>query len=61
MYMQNIKTYRKQTCGYQKEEGIRKDKLGVYELLYIQQMSNKEVLYSTGSDIHHLVITYNGL
>ena len=31
-----------------------------YTLLYIKQINNKDLLYSTGNYIQHLVITYNG-
>ena len=31
-----------------------------YTLLYIKQINNKVLLYSTGNYIQYLVITYNG-
>ena len=31
-----------------------------YTLLYIKQIDNKDLLYSTGNYIQYLVITYNG-
>ena len=31
-----------------------------YTLLYIKQVNNKDLLYSTGNYIQYLVITYNG-
>ena len=45
--------HRKQTYGYQRGKGGR-DKLGVwdiniYTLLYIKQITNKDLLYSTGN------------
>ena len=55
--------HRKQTYVYQmgRGEGINKD-LGIsrYKLLYIKQISNKDLLYSTGNYTQYLVITYNG-
>ena len=42
-----------------------RDKLGVwnyqiYTLLYIKEINNKDLLYSTGNSTQYLVITYNG-
>ena len=31
-----------------------------YKLLYIKELSNKDLLYSMGNYAHYLVITYNG-
>ena len=31
-----------------------------YILLYIKEINNKDLLYSTGNYIQYLVITYNG-
>ena len=31
-----------------------------YTLLHIKQISNRDLLYSTGNDIQYLVIIYNG-
>jgi len=31
-----------------------------YKLLYIKEITNKALLYSTGNDIQYLKITYNG-
>ena len=57
--------HRKQTHGYQRgnwggggiswEFGINR-----YTLLYIKQINNKELLYSTGNQIQYLTINYNG-
>ena len=46
------------------ERGVR-DKLGVcdeptYTTMYIKQINNKVLLYSTGNYIQYLIITYNG-
>ena len=42
----------------------RKDELGVginrYVLLYIKQINDKDLLYSTGNSIQYVVITFNG-
>ena len=56
---------RKQTYGYQRGQwGVGGDELGVwinrYTLLYIKQINNKDLLYSTGTYTQYLVITYNG-
>ena len=42
-------------------EGLNKG-VGIhrYKLLYINQKANKDLLYSTGSYIQYLAITYNG-
>ena len=41
-----------------------RDELGIginrYVLLYINQVNNKVLLYSTGNSIQYIVITYNG-
>ena len=49
---------RKETYGYQRGEG----EFGIsrYKLLYIKQINNKVLLYSTGNYSQYLVITYNG-
>ena len=41
--------------GVNKEFGINR-----YTLLYVKQMNNKDLLYSTGHYIQYLVITYSG-
>ena len=57
--------HRKQTYGYQRgkagEGGINQE-FGIkrYTLLYIKQINNKDLLYSTGNYIQYPVITYNG-
>ena len=35
-------------------------RIKIYTLLYIKQITNKELLYSTGNSTQYLVITYNG-
>ena len=35
-------------------------RINIYTLLYIKQMNNKNLLYSTRNYIHYLVITSNG-
>ena len=34
--------------------------INIYTLLYIKQMTNKDLLYSTGNHIQYLIIIYNG-
>ena len=55
---------RRQTYGYQRgkrggdinwESGINR-----YTRLYIKQINNKDLPYSTGNYIQYLIITYNG-
>lgn len=50
MYKTETDSYRKQTYSYQRG-GSRRNKLGVgdysYKLLYIKQISNKDLLYTT--------------
>ena len=43
-------------------EGEINSEFGIsrYKLLYIKQINNKDLLYSTGNYIQYLVITYNG-
>ena len=54
--------YRKQTYGYQRGKGggINQE-LGInrYTRLYIKQITNKDLLYSTENYIQYLVITYS--
>ena len=53
---------RKQIYGYQMVNGGGVDwEFGInrYTLLYIKQINNKDLLYSTGNYIQDLVITYN--
>ena len=48
---------RREGCG----EGIvREFGIDMYTLLYLKQITNKDLLYSTGNYIPQLVITYNG-
>ena len=43
------------------EGGINQEfGINVYTLLYIKQINNKDLLYSTGNYVHYLVINYNG-
>ena len=60
-----IHRHRKQTYGYQRGKGGKggiNQECGInrYALPYIKQISNKDLLYSTGNNIQFLVITYNG-
>ena len=34
--------------------------INIYTLLYIKEVTNKDLLYSTGAHTQYLVITYNG-
>ena len=45
-----------------KGESSGRDKLGIsrYTLLYIKQINNKALLYSTGNYLQYLIINYNG-
>ena len=56
--------HRKQTYDYQREQqqGEINQDFGVnrYILLYMKQINNKNLVYSTGYYIQYLVITYNG-
>lgn len=44
--------------------GRREDKLGVlrlkYTLLYINQIANKDVVYTAGNSAQYLILTYKG-
>ena len=67
LYTKQKQTHRrrKQTYGYEKgKEGEKiNQEYGInrYKLLYIKQISNKDLLYSTGNYIQYLVINYNGI
>ena len=55
--------HRKQTYGYQRgNTGRINQEFGIYmyTLLYIKQITKKDLLYSTGNYTQYLVITYNG-
>ena len=57
--------HRKQSYGYQRrkggEGGINQGyEINRYTSLYIKQINNKDLLYSTENYIQHLVIAYNG-
>ena len=55
--------HRKQTYAYQrgKEGGGINQEFGInrYTLLYIKQITNKDLPYNTGNYIQYLVINYN--
>ena len=55
---------RKQTYGYQggREGGGINSEFGIniYTLLYVKQITNKDLLYSTGNCTQYFVITYKG-
>ena len=56
--------HRKQTYGYKRGKrrgGINQDLgINIYTLLYIKQITNKDLLYSTGNYTQYFVITYEG-
>ena len=56
--------HRKQTYGYQKGKAVGEinEEFGVdtYTLLYIKQITNKDLLYSTGNSTQYFVIAYKG-
>ena len=54
--------HRKQIYQREKEVGEINQEFGVnmYTLLYVKQINNNDLLYSTGNCIKYLVITYNG-
>ena len=54
---------RKQTYGYQRGNvgGINQEfEINIHTLLYIKQIINKDLLYSTGNSTQYSVITYMG-
>ena len=63
-YFQNINrvTDTKNTLMVIKGEEVGWDKLGewtdIYTLLYIQQITNKDLLFSTGNSTQYSVMTY---
>ena len=61
---QQTHSRRKQTYGYQRGKGRGgiNEEFGIsrYKLLYIKQINNKVLLYSTGNYIQYLGINYNG-
>ena len=68
-YLQNrnrLKRHRRQTYGYQKGKvgrrgGINQEfVINIYTLLYIKQISNKDLLQNTGNYIQYLIVTYSG-
>ena len=65
IYLQNRGShwYKKQTYGYQreKEEGISLEiVIDIYTLLYIKQITNKGLLYSTENSTQYSVMAYMG-
>ena len=55
--------HRKQTYGYQRGRGEQINQefgIKMFTLLYIKQITNKDLVYSTGNFIQYAVITYNG-
>ena len=54
--------YQKQTYGYQSRNAEGRDKSGaginIHTLLYIREIINKDLLYSTGNVTQYSVITY---
>ena len=54
--------YRKQAYGYQRGMGVgginQEFGSNLYMLLYIKQVNNKDLLYSTGNYTQYFVITY---
>ena len=56
---------RKQTYGYQGGKGGGRINwetgIDIYTLLYVKQITNKNLLYSTGNSIQHSVMTYMGI
>ena len=68
-YLQNrnrLKRHRRQTYGYQKGKvgrwgGINQEfVIHIYTLLYIKQISYKDLLQNTGNYIQYLIVTYSG-
>ena len=55
---------RKQTYGYRRGKGwggINQEfGINIYALLYIKQVTKKDLLYSTENYTQYLVLTYNG-
>lgn len=64
MKQKQTHSHRKQSYGYARRRGRRKDKSGdginLYTLLYIRQISNMDLLYSRRKYIQYPAITYNG-
>ena len=49
--------HRKQTYGYQREGINQGFGINIYTLVYIKQITNKGVVYSTGNYTQYFVIT----
>ena len=66
LFTKHSHRYRKQTFGYQErkwgwEGGINWEiGIDIYILLYIKQITKKDLLYSTGNSSQYSVITYMG-
>ena len=59
----NSHRYRKQTYGYQREKGEAINWeiwIDIYILVYIKQITNKNLLYSTGNSLQCSAMTYMG-
>ena len=50
-------SYQRERAGWQINQEFGNNR---YTPLYIKQINNKDLLYSTGNYIQYLVITYNG-
>ena len=45
----------------EREQGVNQEvRVNIYTLLYIKQINNKDLLYSTENYVQYFVITYNG-
>ena len=65
LFIKQKQTHRhgKQTYGYQRGKGggiNQETGINMYTLLYIKQITNKDLLYSTGKYTQYYVITSNG-
>ena len=60
LYTKQKQTHSKQTYGYQRGKGGVNKEYGINRYKLLKQISNKDLLCSTGDSIQYLVITYNG-
>ena len=64
LFTKQKQTHRRRKQIYDYQRGRGRDKLEFeisrYRLLYIKQINNKVLLYSTGNCSQYLIITYNG-
>ena len=66
LFAKQKQSYRcsKQTCGYGVGVEWRRINwetgIGTYTLLYIKEITNKDLLYSTGNSTRYYVMTYMG-